>query len=248
MKDLRAWWEYVSNNRLLVALIVAAFGAGGGALWLAVKRAGSWLTSDADVSWLGVLILSLVIAAALVVICVLAAALRRKPPIRAATREPQVTPKENPRVATAAAPAPTSPVVTSEPRLPEPVVATGPPGPSLPTGAGLAPPPLELTDTRAAVPAPVELSAAEAAVMRWCGHQWQPGVPVGIARGALELGMSSLQVASAVDKLHAKGLVSKVGPNGVSLTPAGRDLCEERKWHGGREKALRSDPRAPYLR
>ena len=137
---------------------------------------------------------------------------------------------------------------TPGPGLPEPVKAIGAPGPTLPT-AGVAEPTPSVAPTimtGVSVPKPVELTDTEAAVLKWCGHQWQPGVPVGIARGALEMGMSALQVAQAADGLHSKGLVSKAGPNGVLLTPSGRDLCAERGWHGGLEARRRRDPRSPF--
>lgn len=96
----------------------------------------------------------------------------------------------------------------------EPTQTEGAPGPTLQMADVAGPRP---SATPAIVtagvpdPKPVELTDAEAAVLKWCGHQWQPGVAVGIARGALEMGMSALQVAQVVDGLHFKRLVSKVG-------------------------------------
>lgn len=140
--------------------------------------------------------------------------------------------------------------ISRAPRPPECTHSIGPPAPST-VSAGLAGPTFSgevaptMVSAAEAASKPSELTDTEAAVLRWCGHHWQPGIPVGIARSALEIGMSALQVAQAVDRLHSKGLVSKTGPNGVLLTPAGRDLCIERGWHGGLEAARRRDPRSP---
>lgn len=153
------------------------------------------------------------------------------------------------------APAPTgAPIssVTLAPRLPESTQSMGLPAPTM-VAAGVAGPTLAGGVAPTIAPAgavgakPVELADTEAAVLRWCGHHWQPGIPVGIARGALEIGLSALQVAHAVDGLHSRGLVSKIGPNGALLTPAGRELCIERGWHGGLEAARRRDPRSPSV-
>lgn len=73
---LRAKWEYVSNNGLLVALIVFII-SGAGGIVVALKRFNVWFWTDAHISWGGVLIWALLSLAALAVIQGLAVALRQ---------------------------------------------------------------------------------------------------------------------------------------------------------------------------
>lgn len=224
---LRRIWNYLSTNPLASAVLALYIFSVGGTVWASLAKVASpWFWADAGLSRGGVLIWALLTLAGIGIIYRLAASLRRV--IRDLALRIGMDGKREP-------------ILTSNPvlqgRLPEPAEATRRvPGPTRSSTGMTGQPPIE----------PLELNKMEASVMKWCGHNWQPGVPAGITRAALELGMSALEVAGAVDGLRSKGLVQKIAPNAVILSDAGRTLCIERGWHGGLEASRRRDPRSAF--